>query len=132
LPVSPAIRARVAVAWAVAAAGAISAAAVGLFLLLALIGSHVPVNRDRPVPPPQVLAYVASNGVHTSIVVPVRAAGVDWRRIAPVDDVRRARGVRRATTPSAGAIAASISGPQHGPTSTWGSPRGRWSADRRR
>lgn len=31
--------------------------------------------------------YVESNGIHTGIVVPKRAAGIDWRRVAPPSDL---------------------------------------------
>jgi len=40
--------------------------------------------------PAQVEAFVVSNGVHTDIVVPLAAAGVDWRAHFPPIDARAA------------------------------------------
>lgn len=61
--------------------------AVLLVLLLAyiaagLIGGAVPVNSDWRAPEQGVEIWVESNGIHTGIVVPKVAAGVDWRPLA--------------------------------------------------
>lgn len=47
-----------------------------------LIGGSVPVNAGWRPPSQGVRIYIESNGVHTGIVVPKVAAGVDWRPIA--------------------------------------------------
>jgi uncharacterized protein (TIGR02117 family) len=62
------------------------AAAVLMCLILAytlagLIGGAIPANRDWRPPEQGITIYIESNGVHTDLVVPVRAAGVDWARV---------------------------------------------------
>jgi uncharacterized protein (TIGR02117 family) len=52
-----------------------------LYLVTALIGSLVPVNRTWSEPAEGVTVYIADNGVHTDIVMPVRAEGLDWSRL---------------------------------------------------
>ena len=47
-----------------------------------LIGGAVPVNGGWRPPAHGVTVWVETNGVHTGIVVPKVAAGVDWRRLA--------------------------------------------------
>lgn len=54
-------------------------ALVLVYLLAALIGAVVPANHHWRPPTNGVLLFVRSNGVHTSLVVPAHAAGVDWR-----------------------------------------------------
>lgn len=57
-----------------------------LYLLAALAGSLIPVNRGWHEPPRGVSVYLASNGVHTDLVLPVAAAGLDWRPLLPPGD----------------------------------------------
>lgn len=52
---------------------------VGLYFAAAGVLSHVPVNRGRREPADGVTIYLASNGIHTAIVVPARSGRVDWR-----------------------------------------------------
>jgi len=60
-----------------------------LYLLAALVGSLVPVNRgwveagesDR-----SVTIYLADNGIHADIVMPVEAHGLDWKPFVPPTD----------------------------------------------
>lgn len=68
----------------VAAVGVLAALILFLagYAVLGLIGGAIPVNRDWRPPAQGVRIYVESNGVHTGIVVPKVAAGVDWRPIA--------------------------------------------------
>lgn len=47
-----------------------------------LIGGAVPVNRAWRAPERGIEIWVESNGIHTGIVVPKVAAGVDWRSLA--------------------------------------------------
>ena len=57
-----------------------------LYLLAALIGSLVPVNRDWIEPDEGITVYIANNGIHSDIVMPVRAAGLDWSPFVPKSD----------------------------------------------
>lgn len=57
-----------------------------LYLLVALIGSLIPVNRGWAEPDQGVTVYLASNGVHADIVMPVRALGLDWAPLLPKSD----------------------------------------------
>ena len=57
-----------------------------LYLLAALIGSLIPVNRGWIEPTQGVTIYVASNGVHADIIMPAVAQGLDWRPIVPKSD----------------------------------------------
>jgi uncharacterized protein (TIGR02117 family) len=57
--------------------------AVALFALL-------PANADRVAPTEGVRIYVVSNGVHTDLLLPRAAAGVNWREEFPASDFRAA------------------------------------------
>ena len=59
------------------------AAIPGLYLLAALVGSLAPVNRDWVEPSQGITIYLANNGVHADIVMPVVAQGLDWRPLLP-------------------------------------------------
>lgn len=48
------------------------------YFLLALIGSLIPLNSDWEEPEEGVTIYIADNGVHLDLVLPARAAGLDW------------------------------------------------------
>ena len=56
------------------------------YLLAALIGSLVPVNRGWTEPDEGVTIYLANNGLHSDIVMPVRAQGLDWTPFVPITD----------------------------------------------
>lgn len=60
-----------------------------LLLLAAafLLGPRLVRNADA-VPGGDITIYVRSNGVHTDIVMPKRAASLDWGRLLPADHVR--------------------------------------------
>ena len=95
-----------------------------LYLLAALIGSLVPVNRGWSEADRGTTIYLADNGVHVDIVMPVAAQGLDWRPLIPPSDFA-------ATDPGAGWIAFG-SGEQrvYLNTPTWWdiTPRTIWSA----
>jgi uncharacterized protein (TIGR02117 family) len=55
----------------------LSIGAIGLYLVAAFIGSHIPANPNWHETPSGVTIYVETNGHHTGIVVPVAAAGID-------------------------------------------------------
>lgn len=56
-----------------------------------LIGGAVPSNGAWRAPAQGVRIYVESNGIHTGIVVPKAAAGVDWRPIIKAEHLRDPR-----------------------------------------
>jgi uncharacterized protein (TIGR02117 family) len=60
-----------------------------LYLLAALVGSLVPVNRgwaEAGESERTVTIYLADNGIHADIVMPVAAQGLDWRALLPKRD----------------------------------------------
>ena len=60
---------------------------LGLYVAAGLIGGALPSNaRWRP-PAEGVVVFVETNGVHTGIVLPKVAAGVDWRDTFPAADL---------------------------------------------
>ncbi len=54
-------------------------------------GSLIPANADWKQPDDGVTIFVRTNGVHTWLVVPKQAAGVDWGPIADPSHIRDAR-----------------------------------------
>jgi len=65
-------------------------APIALYLAAAATASRVPVNDDWREPDDGVTIFVETNGVHTGVIVPANAAGVDWRRrIQPGDAPRQ-------------------------------------------
>ena len=57
-----------------------------LYLVAALIGSIVPVNRGWSEPPDGTTVYIADNGIHADIIMPVKAQGLDWAPLVPKSD----------------------------------------------
>jgi uncharacterized protein (TIGR02117 family) len=57
-----------------------------LYLVAALIGSLVPVNRGWSEAGQGTTIYLADNGIHADIVMPVKAERLDWRPLFPVSD----------------------------------------------
>lgn len=64
---------------------------VASYAVAGLIGGSIPSNRDWRAPAQGVHIFVESNGVHTGIIVPKVAAGVDWRGVARAADLRDPR-----------------------------------------
>jgi uncharacterized protein (TIGR02117 family) len=62
-----------------------------LYLVAGAIGGAIPADTGRPRPADGITIYVESNGIHTGIVVPKLAAGVDWRPLARADHLRDPR-----------------------------------------
>jgi uncharacterized protein (TIGR02117 family) len=54
-----------------------------LYLLAALIGSLVPVNSGWKEPAQGTTIYLADNGIHADIIMPVKAEGLDWPPLFP-------------------------------------------------
>lgn len=55
------------------------------------IGGLIPANADWQEPAQGIRIYVEDNGIHTGIVLPVRAAGVDWSDLVRGEDLRDPR-----------------------------------------
>jgi uncharacterized protein (TIGR02117 family) len=51
--------------------------AAGFFMLCAAVGGIVPANRNWVQPSKGITVFVETNGVHVSLIVPMRAAGQD-------------------------------------------------------
>jgi len=66
------------------------AAVPALYLAAALIGSLVPVNRGWTEPDDGITVYVADNGIHADLILPVRAADLDWEQLLSRADVKSA------------------------------------------
>ena len=62
------------------------AAIPALYLLAALLGSLMPVNRGWQEPDRGIAIYLADNGIHADIIMPVAAEGLDWRPLLPKRD----------------------------------------------
>lgn len=65
------------------------AAIPGLYLIAALLGGIVPVNRGWTEPDQGITIYLADNGIHADLVLPVHEAGLDWRDLLSPADVAR-------------------------------------------
>ncbi len=52
-----------------------------------MIGGMVPTNATATQPARGIRILVESNGIHTGLVLPKVAAGVDWRRFFPANDL---------------------------------------------
>lgn len=61
-------------------------APVLVYLLLAVLAAFLPVNADRSPVAQGIRIYVASNGVHTDLLLPRSAAEVNWRDEFPASD----------------------------------------------
>jgi uncharacterized protein (TIGR02117 family) len=58
-----------------------------LYLIAALIGSLVPVNRGWIEAAQGTTVYLADNGIHADVVMPVKAQGLDWAPLIPRSDM---------------------------------------------
>ncbi len=58
-----------------------------LYLAAALLGALIPVNRTWDEPDGGITVYLADNGTHADLVLPVRAAGLDWSPLVPRGDM---------------------------------------------
>jgi uncharacterized protein (TIGR02117 family) len=62
-----------------------------LYFAAALVGGLIPANSGWQQPREGITIFVRTNGVHTWIMTPTVAAGVDWRPIAPAAHIRDPR-----------------------------------------
>jgi uncharacterized protein (TIGR02117 family) len=67
---------------------------LGLYPAAGAIGGAIPVNAGWRPPARGVTVFVETNGVHTGLVVPKAAAGVDWRDLARPEDLADPRYAR--------------------------------------
>lgn len=70
------------------------ALAITLYVATGLLGSSIPVNPGWRPPVTGVRIHVESNGVHTGLVMPVSAAGIDWNATFPAADIADPRYAR--------------------------------------
>lgn len=68
--------------------------ALSLYVAAGLVGGAIPVNAGWHPPVTGVRIYVESNGVHTGLVMPANAAGVDWDAAFPAADIADPRFAR--------------------------------------
>lgn len=61
---------------------------VAAYPVAAVIGSAIPVNSNWHQADTGVRIYVIDNGIHSDLVLPVAAQGIDWREQAPPTDLR--------------------------------------------
>jgi uncharacterized protein (TIGR02117 family) len=52
-------------------------------MVASLIGSLLPVNRDWKEPTQGITVYLADNGVHSDLIMPMKADGLDWAPFFP-------------------------------------------------
>jgi uncharacterized protein (TIGR02117 family) len=70
---------------------------LGLFLILVgygaagMVGGAIPSNPGWKAPESGVRIYVESNGIHTGLVLPMAAEGVDWHDLLRPEDLRDPR-----------------------------------------
>lgn len=57
-----------------------------LYFIAALTGSLVPVNRGWTEPDQGTTIYLADNGIHVDVIMPIAAQGLDWRPLIPPGD----------------------------------------------
>jgi len=60
-----------------------------LYLAVAVVGSLVPVNRGWSEGAEGTTIYIADNGIHADIIMPLRAEGLDWAPLVPGSDFTR-------------------------------------------
>lgn len=66
-----------------------------LYLVAALIGSLAPVNRGWVEPPHGTTIFLADNGIHADIIMPIAAQGLDWQPLFPKSDFAAANPAAR-------------------------------------
>jgi uncharacterized protein (TIGR02117 family) len=57
-----------------------------IYLVAALVGSLIPVNSGWTEPATGTTIYIADNGVHADIIMPVASQGVEWSGLLPRND----------------------------------------------
>jgi uncharacterized protein (TIGR02117 family) len=57
------------------------------YVAAGFVGGAIPTNAHWRPPAHGIVIYVETNGVHTDLVLPVSAAGVDWRNLVKPSDI---------------------------------------------
>ncbi len=65
-----------------------------LYVAAGMIGGSIPANAGWTRPAQGVRILVEDNGIHTGLVLPVRAAGIDWSADFPAGDIADPRYAR--------------------------------------
>nr|WP_294849709.1 TIGR02117 family protein [uncultured Sphingomonas sp.] len=52
----------------------------------AILGALIPVNASWKEPDEGITIYLADNGIHADLILPMRAEGLDWERMFPAHD----------------------------------------------
>ena len=65
----------------------VALAVPALYLAAALLGSLVPVNSRWKEPAQGTTVYIADNGIHADIIMPLSAQGLDWAPLLPQHDL---------------------------------------------
>jgi uncharacterized protein (TIGR02117 family) len=60
---------------------------IGLYMLAAFVGSHVPANAGWKQPKEGIDIFVESNGVHVSLIIPISAVGEDLSDLVRPDQL---------------------------------------------
>lgn len=63
-----------------------------LYLLAAFAGSMIPVNKDQERSVGEIEIYLRTNGIHTSLVVPVQSEIMDWSGVVEFENALSGRG----------------------------------------
>lgn len=58
-----------------------------LYLVAGAIGGAIPRNWGWQEPDDGITVYVATNGVHTGLILPTRSAGIDWSPVIRPQDI---------------------------------------------
>jgi uncharacterized protein (TIGR02117 family) len=64
--------------------------APAIYFVAALAGSLIPVNRGWIEPAQGTTIYIADNGIHADLLMPVKAQGLDWSAVVPKSDMTAA------------------------------------------
>jgi uncharacterized protein (TIGR02117 family) len=62
------------------------AAIPGLYLFAAILGGLIPVNAGWSEPDRGITIYIADNGIHADLVLPLRVGRLDWAPLVPRSD----------------------------------------------
>src|SRR6476659_4762735 len=61
-----------------------------LYLIAALVGSLLAVNNSWSEPADGTTIYIADNGIHADLILPVKAQGLDWAPVFPKSEFANA------------------------------------------
>lgn len=64
------------------------------YVTAGMVGGSIPANAGWTAPAQGVRILVEDNGIHTGLVLPIRAAGIDWSQDFPASDIADPRYAR--------------------------------------